>query len=118
MYTEMVTRRGYTLERFVDLVSGNAARLMGLYPRKGVLAPGSDADIAVLDPAPARTVRTADLHETDHTPWEGHAVTAWPCLTVLRGRVMVEDVCFHPAPEHGAWLPRRIAEAVLRGGAA
>jgi len=76
MYTEMVTRRGYTLQRFVDMVSSNAARVMGLYPRKGAIAPGADADITVLDPRLARTIRNEDLHETDYTPWEGHAVTA------------------------------------------
>src|SRR5262245_26747668 len=50
MYTEMVTRRGYSLSQYVDLVSSNAAKIMGLYPRKGAIAPKSDADITILDP--------------------------------------------------------------------
>ena len=74
MYSEMVTRRGYSLSQYVDLVSTNAAKIMGLYPRKGVLAPGSDADIAILDPTRRGKVRATDLHETDYTPWEGHDI--------------------------------------------
>ncbi len=91
MYTEMVTRRGYSLSQYVDLVSTNAAKIMGLYPRKGALAPGSDADIVILDPSRRGKVRAADLHETDYTPWEGHDIFAWPVTTILRGKVMVEQ---------------------------
>ena len=91
MYTEMVARRGYSLSRYVDLVSTNAAKIMGLYPRKGAIAVGSDADIAMLDPTRRGKVRAADLHETDYTPWEGHDIVAWPVVTILRGKVMVEN---------------------------
>ena len=59
MYTEMVGSRGYSLSRYVDLVSTNAAKIMGLYPRKGALAAGSDADICVLDPADQRVITRA-----------------------------------------------------------
>ena len=117
MYTEMVTKRGYTLSRFVDLVSSNAARVMGLYPRKGAIVPGADADITILDPALARTIRNEDLHETDYTPWEGHAVSAWPRLTILRGKVMMEDGQFHGALSDGQWQSRRIADDILAGAA-
>ncbi len=115
MYTEMVTKRGYTLERFVDLVSSNAAKIMGLYPRKGALAVGADADVTVLDPGMSRTVRAANLHESDYTPWEGHEVTAWPTLTVLRGKIMVEDGEFHAALDDGRYLPRKIPREIIEG---
>ncbi len=72
MYTEMVRKRGYSLAKFTDLVSTNAAKIMGMYPQKGALAAGSDADITVLDPAEQRTVTAARLHETDYTPWESY----------------------------------------------
>src|SRR5207237_1447577 len=98
MYTEMVTRRGYSLSRYVDLVSTNAARIMGLYPRKGAIAVGSDADITILDPRRRGRVRAADLHETDYTPGEGHDIFAWPAVTILRGKVMVENGKYLPGP--------------------
>lgn len=116
MYTEMVGRRGYTLEKFVDHVSTNAAKIMGLYPRKGALAAGADADIAVLDPALRTTIRKEMLHESDYTPWEGHEVHAWPALTVLRGKVVVDDGKFLGDLKDGQYLYRRIAEEI-RGGA-
>ncbi|MCC7426886.1 MAG: amidohydrolase family protein [Alphaproteobacteria bacterium] len=117
MFTEMVGRRGYSLERFVDLVSTNAARIMGMYPRKGALAPGADADITVLDPALRRIIRKEDLHETDYSPWEGHAVDAWPSMTILRGKVMVEDGRFLGAESDGQYLKRKIGEEILAGAA-
>jgi len=115
MYTEMVGKRGYALSRFVDLVSTNAARIMGLYPRKGALAAGSDADICILDPADKRVIRAADLHEADYTPWEGRRMEAWPCLTVLRGKVVVEDGRFQGSLADGRWLPRRIDPEIVSG---
>jgi dihydropyrimidinase len=117
MYTEMVGRRGYSLTRFADLVSSNAAKIMGLYPRKGAIAPGSDADIAVLDPALRRVIRNENLHETDYSPWEGHQVDAWPSMTLLRGKVVVENGKFHGAAADGQWLHRRIADEILSGAA-
>src|SRR5262249_56195785 len=72
MYTEMVERRGYSLSQYVDLVSSNAAKIMGLYPRKGAIAPNSDADITILDPTRPAKVRAADLHATHYTPSNAH----------------------------------------------
>jgi dihydropyrimidinase len=113
MFTEMVGRRGYSLNRFVDLVSSNAARIMGLYPRKGALVAGADADICVLDPADRRVIRAADLHEADYTPWEGRKMDAWPCLTVLRGKVVVEAGRWLGSLDDGRWQTRRIAPEIL-----
>jgi dihydropyrimidinase len=112
MYTQMVTRRGYSLNHFVDMVSTNAAKIMGLYPRKGALAVGSDADIVVLDTGLEKTIRAADLHETDYTPWEGHVVTAWPAATILRGKVVVDGTAFHGDVKDGRFLPRKVADDI------
>jgi dihydropyrimidinase len=117
MYTETVVRRGWSLERFVDLIAANAARIFGLYPRKGVIAPGSDADIAVLDPALGGALKKENLHETDYSAWEGYETAVWPALTVLRGKVVVEGGKFQGAVRDGKWLPRKIAEQILSGPA-
>jgi dihydropyrimidinase len=108
IYTETVEKRGYSLEKFVDVVSSNAARILGLYPRKGAIAVGSDADIVVLDTSKRRTVRAQELHEADYSPWEGKEVGAWPSFTVLRGKVMVADGKFHGDLKDGQYLKRKI----------
>jgi dihydropyrimidinase len=113
MYTEMVGRRGYTLRRFVDLVSTNAARLMGLYPRKGAIAAGSDADICVLDPRQRRVIRQEDLHESDYTPWEGWEAQAWPTMTLLRGKIVMQDGDFRGDLADGEWIARRIPDDII-----
>ena len=115
MYTEMVSRRGYSLTQYAGLVSSNAAKIMGLYPRKGAIAAGSDADITILDPTRRGKVRAADLHETDYTPWEGHDIFAWPVVTILRGKVMVENGRYFGNPRDGRYLKRKISPNVLKG---
>jgi dihydropyrimidinase len=111
----MVTRRGYSLSRYVDLVSTNAAKIMGLYPKKGAIAVGSDADITILDPTRRGQVRAADLHETDYTPWEGHDIFAWPVVTILRGKVMVENGQYFASPSDGRYLKRKMSSDILNG---
>lgn len=115
MYTELVVRRGLSLQTFVDRVSTAAARIMGLYPRKGVIAPGSDADIAVLDPARRGKIARLDLYDAEYSPWEGHEIFAWPVLTVLRGRVVVERGRWTGDKAEGKYLLRRIPGEVLAG---
>ena len=117
MYQGMVTARGYSLSQYVDLVSSNAAKIMGLYPRKGAIAPGSDADITLLDPEEARVVRNENLHESDYTPWEGKEVSAWPVLTILRGKIVVENGRFFAEESDGQYLSRRISDEILGGAA-
>jgi dihydropyrimidinase len=112
MYTHLVTKRGYSLADFVGLVSSNAAKIMGMYPKKGALAVGSDADIVLLDPKKARTLRKEELHETDYTPWEGHEVSAWPSMTILRGKIVVDDGNFAGDLRDGQFLPRKIPDAI------
>ncbi len=112
IYTETVEKRGYGLADFAGLVSSNAAKIMGLYPRKGALAIGSDADIVLLDTRSRHLVRAADMHEADYSPWEGCDLAAWPSLTMLRGKIVVENGTFAGALADGKFLPRKIPEAI------
>lgn len=115
VYSEAVVKRGYSLTDFVNITSAHAARILGMYPRKGAIAPGSDADFALIDPEQRRTIRAADLHETDYSPWEGWEVTGWPVATVLRGKVVLDDGRLHGSPRDGARVPRKIDSSVLSG---
>ena len=66
-----------SLRRFVDIFATNPARITGLYPRKGVLAPGSDADLVLWDPAARCTITMDELHhDGDYSPWEGWEIRA------------------------------------------
>jgi dihydropyrimidinase len=112
IYTETVEKRGYGLSDFVGLVSTNAARIMGLYPRKGALAVGSDADIVLLDPRRRKLLRAAELHEADYTPWEDRDLAAWPSLVMLRGKIVVDGGTFSGDPKDGQFLPRRVPEEI------
>jgi dihydropyrimidinase len=86
--------------RFVELTAANPARANGLYPRKGTLMPGADADVAVWDPAARWTITAGALHmATDYTPYEGRAVTGRPRTVLVGGRVVVHDgVLTDPEP--------------------
>lgn len=112
-WTEGVVKRGMSLPRFVDITSANAARIFGLYPRKGAIAPGSDADIALIDPGVQKTLAREDFHVTDYSPWEGWAVSGWPVLTMLRGKVIVDHGRLLGSPVDGRPVAREIDGAIL-----
>ena len=78
-FSEGYRRGRMSLRRFVDVFATNPAKVMGLYPRKGLIAPGSDADLVLWDPEVRRTISLGDLHhEGDYSPWEGWEVEGWP----------------------------------------
>ena len=114
-YTEGVVKQGMSLERFVAITSTNPARILGFYPRKGAIAPGSDADITIMDPSVRMRLSASDLHLRDYIPWEGWEVAAWPTTTILRGKVMVEDGVFTGELTDGRLIPRKIDPSVLNG---
>jgi allantoinase len=95
-----------TPERLSWALSEGTARLYGLYPRKGVIQPGADADLTLVDPSASWTIRGADLHSVQrHTPFEGTTVRGVPVKTVLRGSVVASDR--EPVGDPGGRLVRR-----------
>ncbi|MFN8556973.1 MAG: amidohydrolase family protein [Dehalococcoidia bacterium] len=113
-FSEGYMKGRYSLQRFVEVSSSNAAKILGMYPRKGAIAVGSDADIAIWDPATTKTVALSDLHHaSDYSIWEGWTMRGWPVTTLLRGKVIVDGGRLLGSPTDGQWLPRRIAAEVL-----
>ena len=95
------------LPRFVALSATNAAKIYGLYPRKGTLAIGADADIAIWDAGREVTITKSILHDRmDYTPYEGMTVTGWPVMTLSRGEVVWDDGEVLGRPGRGQFLPR------------
>jgi dihydropyrimidinase len=81
-----------SLARFVELTSTNPARLFGLYPGKGTIAVGSDADLVVLDPELSRTIDGSSMQSNaDYSVYDGREVHGWPRFTVSRGDVVLAD---------------------------
>ncbi|MEC7357323.1 MAG: dihydropyrimidinase [Verrucomicrobiota bacterium] len=111
LFSEGVGKGRITINEFVALTSTNAAKIYGLYPRKGSLAIGGDADIAIWDPKWSRTIKQEMLHDNmDYTPYEGMKVKGWPRIVINRGRIAVEDEKLKVERGYGEFLPRTPAE--------
>jgi dihydropyrimidinase len=96
-----------TPSRFVEITATAPARIFGLYPRKGTIAIGSDADLVVWDPAVERTITQADLHHrVDYTIYEGRKVRGGPRTVLLRGEVIAESGAFTGRSGYGSFIPR------------
>lgn len=90
--TDALFRGKTSIERFADVMSTATAKLYGLYPRKGAIRPGSDADLTIVDPAATRTVRNEELvAKQPVSPWNGFSLTGIPTAVVLRGELAMRD---------------------------
>jgi len=108
LFSEGVGKGRLTLNEFVALTATNAAKIYGLYPRKGSIAVGADADLAIWDPHWQRTISQDMLHDNmDYTPYEGRQVTGWPRVVINRGRIVVEDEKLKVDRGSGAYFERR-----------
>jgi dihydropyrimidinase len=95
------------LNRFVELVATTPAKMFGLYPRKGTISPGSDADIVVFDPKHERVISAGTHHmNVDYSCYEGMTVHGLPEIVMQRGQVLVEGGAYHGKPGQGRFLPR------------
>lgn len=116
MYTAAVAEGHLAVNRLVQLLSVNPARIFGLYPRKGALLPGSDADVVIYDPRERWTLEDDDLHSNaGFTPFNGMAVQGRVRTTISRGRIVWHAGEFRGDPTHGRFLERdRFALDVLQ----
>jgi dihydropyrimidinase len=107
LFSEGVRTRRITLSRFVELISTTPARLFGLYPRKGTIGIGSDADIVIMDPQQHRVIDGASMHSrAGYSIYDGREVYGWPRFTLSRGDVVLEDGEVTAPDGRGQWLPR------------
>jgi dihydropyrimidinase len=107
LFSEAVGRRRLTIESFVALTASNPARLFGLYPRKGTVAIGSDADLAIWDPELEVTIAADRLHDAmDYSAYEGMTVRGWPVVTISRGDIIWANGEVHGCAGRGQFLER------------
>jgi dihydropyrimidinase len=107
LYAEGVRNGRLSLRRFVQVTATNPAKLFGLWPSKGTLAPGSDADIVLIDPERRHRITETDRESrSDFEPYDGYERTGWPVTVIARGDVVVEEGRVTSKPGRGKFLRR------------
>jgi dihydropyrimidinase len=106
MYSEGVVQRGLPIWWMARALAENPARIFGLYPRKGVIRVGSDADLLIYDPSPKRSIRAAEhFSKTGYTLFEGWEAEGRPWMTFLRGKVLLNQGQLEQQPGYGQFIP-------------
>jgi dihydropyrimidinase len=119
LFSKGVNEGRITANEFVALTSTNHAKIYGLYPKKGSIAPGFDADITLWDPKRRETIRQEIMHHgSDYTPYEGLSVTGWPVMTILRGKVVAEEGKILGNTGDGKFLRRALSPYAKPAGTA
>ncbi len=115
LFSEGVAKGKISVNRFVELISTNAARIFGLYPRKGIIAPGSDADLVLFDPKRLYKITNGELHMgLDYTIYEGWTFTGAVIMTLCRGKVIMADGKYCGSLTDGKFQRRKIGREILR----
>ncbi len=110
LWSKGVSEGRITANQFVALTSTNHAKMYGLYPQKGSIGIGFDADLVLWDPKRRETISQSLLHHgSDYTPYEGLPVTGWPVMTLLRGQIAAEEGRVLAQPGSGAFLKRGLS---------
>ncbi|MBS3977329.1 MAG: dihydropyrimidinase [Syntrophomonadaceae bacterium] len=113
LYSEGVGKGRITLDQLVKFLAGNPARIFGIYPQKGTLAPGSDGDLVIFDPEKEAVLTGSSLHSAaGYTPFEGWKVKGYPRVTVLRGQVVCQDGELVAQKGIGRFLPAGLGRFV------
>lgn len=119
LHHEGVVKGRISLNRLVYLLSAGPARVFGLYPQKGAIAAGSDADLVLFDPKREKTINASELHSgADYTVFEGWKVKGWPVLALLRGDVIIDKGMLVNNAGQGRCCLRKIDPQILKGPAA
>ncbi len=109
LYSEGVARKRITLEQLVELLSAGPAKALGIYPRKGAISVGSDADLVLIEPARKWTISANKLHmRTDFNPYEGRKVFGCPVMTLSRGRAVSDGETFCGEEGWGQFIPQTV----------
>ena len=109
LLTEGYRKRGLSLQRIAELTSYNPATYHDLYPKKGTIAIGSDADLAIIDLDKEKEVSVDTLHSAqDFTPFEGIKYKGWPACTIVRGKVIFENDRIVGKPGDGQYIKRPV----------
>ncbi|MEO1102428.1 MAG: dihydropyrimidinase [Pseudomonadota bacterium] len=115
LFSKGVLTGRITINEFVAMTSANHAKTYGLYPKKGTIAVGTDADLAIWDRDAGRVIAHDDLHDgSDYSPYEGMEVSAWPTTVMVRGKVMVSDGALVGEKGFGTYLPRELSQLARR----
>ncbi|MBI2974401.1 MAG: amidohydrolase family protein, partial [Deltaproteobacteria bacterium] len=109
LYTYGVEKKRFSLNKLVSLTSEKPARVFGLYPQKGTIAVGSDADVIIIDPKKEKKISPKTLvTNCDWSPFEGHTLKGFPDTTLLRGNMIVDKGTFTGAKGCGIFLKRSV----------
>lgn len=117
LFSEGVLKGRLSINQFVALGATNHARMYGLYPRKGTIAVGSDADIAIWNPGIEKRIDYSMMHDAvGYTPYEGHVYKGWPEIVASRGRIVVENGKLNAARGSGQFIARGVPGPVATSG--